>query len=54
MNDKSIKEIIPDRYSVRNYADKPLSEDIINKINSYIKNLDNPFNQEVKIQEIYR
>lgn len=50
MNNKSIKEIIPARYSVRSYSDEPLSEEIVEKINAYIKELDNPFNREVKIQ----
>lgn len=52
MNDKSIKEIISARYSVRNYSDKPLSKEIIEKINSYIKGLSNPFNKQVRIQLI--
>ena len=52
MNNKSIKEIIKARYSVRNYDSKTLSDEIINKINSYIKDLTNPFNREVKIKLI--
>lgn len=52
MNNKSIKEIIPARYSVRNYSDKLLSEEMINKINSYIKDLTNPFNKEVRMELI--
>ncbi|HCW53629.1 MAG TPA: nitroreductase Nfs [Clostridium sp.] len=52
MNDKSIKEIISVRHSVRNYSDEPLSDEIINKINSYIKDLTNPFNKEVRIELI--
>lgn len=50
MNNKSIKEIIQSRYSVRNYDSKPLSDEIIENINTYIKNLSNPFNKEVRIQ----
>lgn len=50
MNNKSIKQVIQDRYSVRNYSDKPLSEEIIEKINQYINTLDNPFNKEVRIE----
>ena len=52
MNDKSIKEIISVRHSVRNYSDEPLSDEIINKVNSYIKDLTNPFNKEVRIELI--
>ncbi|MDO5516655.1 MAG: nitroreductase family protein [Clostridium sp.] len=54
MNSKSIKEIIPARYSVRNYSGEPLSEEMIEKINSYIKNLKSPFNKEVRIQLVKR
>ncbi|WP_243109725.1 nitroreductase family protein [Clostridium sartagoforme] len=48
----SIKESIKARHSVRNYTDTPLSEDIIKKIENYIKNLSNPFNKEIKIKLI--
>lgn len=54
MNNKSIKDIIPARYSVRNYSSEPLSDEIIEKINSYINNLSNPFNKKVRIQLIKR
>lgn len=50
MNNKSIKEAIQARYSVRSYSDKPLSKEVIDKINSYIKQVNNPFNEKIKIQ----
>lgn len=50
MNNKSIKEIIHSRYSVRNYNGEPLSNEIIEKIETYIKDLSNPFDKEVKIK----
>lgn len=50
MNDKSIKKVISARYSVRNYNGDYLSQEIIEKIETYIKNLTNPFNKKIKIQ----
>lgn len=50
MNNKSIKEVIAARYSVRSYNDILLSEDIIDKIQEFIKNLTNPFDKKVKIK----
>ena len=49
---RPITELISLRYSVRNYEDKPLDEDIINKIESYISNLDNPFGGKVRVKLI--
>lgn len=45
-----IKEVINTRHAVRNYNDEPLSEDVINKIEDYIKNLENPFNKKIRIK----
>ena len=50
MNGKSIKEVISARYSVRNYNGTPLSQEVIEKIEEYIKNVHNPFDKEIKIQ----
>ena len=50
--DKPINEIIRSRHSVRNYEDKELSDDTINKIESYISNLDNPFGGKVRVKLI--
>lgn len=50
INNKSVKKIIPARYSVRNYNGNPLSEEIVEKIESYIKGVKNPFNKNVSIK----
>jgi len=47
---KPINEIIKMRHSVRNYTDESLSIDLINKINTYIDTIDNPFNKNIKIK----
>ncbi|MGG7144386.1 nitroreductase family protein [Clostridium nigeriense] len=54
VSNQSIKELIKTRHSVRNYNSTPLSEDVINKIENYIKNLPNPFNKEIRIKLIKR
>ncbi|MDV4150534.1 nitroreductase family protein [Clostridium sp. AL.422] len=46
---KSIENAIRDRYSVRNYSEKELSEEIIEQIEDYINTLDNPFDIKVRI-----
>ncbi len=51
---KPLEEIIRARYSVRNYEERPLSQELINKIDNYIGKLDNPFNIKVRIQLIKR
>lgn len=45
-----VKDLIKARHSVRNYNNSPLSENIIEKIESYIKNIENPFNKKTKIK----
>ena len=49
---KSIADIIIERYSVRSYSEDVLSEEIIENIEEYISNLDNPFNVNVRIRLI--
>lgn len=49
---KPIREIIELRHSVRNYEDKPLEKDVIDKIETYISETTNPFNGKVKIKLI--
>ncbi|WP_278599942.1 nitroreductase family protein [Clostridium tertium] len=49
---KPLEEIIRARYSVRNYEERPLSQELINKIDNYIGKLDNPFNIKVRIHLI--
>ncbi|SCH07480.1 MULTISPECIES: nitroreductase family protein [unclassified Romboutsia] len=49
---KSISELINLRHSVRNYQDLPLSESIIEKIENYIRTVDNPFNKDIRIKLI--
>lgn len=48
MSKQSIQEIIRKRHSVRNYNDEPLSQETIDKIKDYIKNLTNPFGKKVR------
>lgn len=45
-----ITEIIKARHSVRNYENRPLSNDLVQKIEKYIDNLDNPFNKNIKVK----
>lgn len=52
MSKQSIQEIIRKRHSVRNYNDEPLSQETIDKIKDYIKNLTNPFGKKVRIELI--
>lgn len=49
---KSITEIIKQRKSVRSYSDKSISEDLIEEIENYINDLDNPFNINIRIRLI--
>lgn len=48
--DKPLSEIIEARYSVRNYDKKPLSEEIITKLEDYISKVENPFNKKIRIK----
>lgn len=47
-----VEELIKIRHSVRNYDYSPLSEEIINKIESYISKVKNPFNPKIRIKLI--
>ncbi len=49
---RPVEELIKIRHSVRNYDNSPLSEEIINKIESYISKVENPFNQKIRIKLI--
>lgn len=49
---RSITEIIKDRHSVRSYKEDSLSEEIIDEIERYIYDLDNPFNVKIRIRLI--
>lgn len=49
---KPVNEVIKLRHSVRNYEDKDLSKDIIDKVENYISNIDNPFGSKVRIKLI--
>lgn len=49
---RPVEELIKIRHSVRNYDNSPLSEEIINKIESYISKVKNPFNQKIRINII--
>ena len=50
--EKSVVESIKLRKSVRNYEDKPLSKETIEKIENYINSIDNPFNKKIRIKLI--
>ncbi|GAB6167925.1 nitroreductase family protein [Clostridium carnis] len=49
---KNVTEVIKLRHSVRNYENKPLAKDIVEKIEKYIGNIDNPFNAKVRVKLI--
>lgn len=49
---KSVEELIQIRHSVRNYDNSLLSDEIINKIENYINNVDNPFDKKIRIKLI--
>ena len=49
---KPITEIIKKRKSVRSYSDKVISEDLIEEIENYINNVDNPCNIKVRVRLI--
>ncbi len=51
--EKSVVECIKIRKSVRNYDDnKTLSKEIVEKIENYINNIDNPFDKNIRIKLI--
>lgn len=50
--EKSVVESIKLRKSVRNYEDRPLSKETIEKIENYINSIDNPFNKKIRIKLI--
>ncbi len=45
--DFSIEEAVRKRYSVRNYSEQELEEDVKNEMEVFIQSLDNPFGQKV-------
>lgn len=47
---KPIKELVEIRHSVRNYDNIPISKEIINKIENYIYDIENPFNKKIRIK----
>lgn len=47
---KNIKDIIKDRVSVRTFNNTKISEDIIEKIKQYIKDIENPFDIPIEFQ----
>ena len=49
---ESVVKLIKSRYSVRSYEDKVLSDELIEDIEEYVNNLDNPFNIKVRIRLI--
>ncbi len=49
---KPITEIITVRNSVRTYKDEELPEEIINKLNDFMKNIENPFNKKIRFKLI--
>ncbi|MEG1254976.1 nitroreductase family protein [Clostridium sp.] len=49
---KPINEVIQLRHSVRNYENKDLSEKVIQKVEEYINNIDNPFDAKVRVNLI--
>ena len=50
--EKSVVESIKLRKSVRNYEDKPLSKETIEKIENYINNIDNKKKKKIRIKLI--
>lgn len=49
---ENIKETIHERHSVRNYSDKNIPEDVIKKIEEFIKDISNPFYENLKVSLI--
>jgi nitroreductase len=47
---KPIEEIIKSRYSVRNYDNKLIDEEIVKKIENYINKVSNPFDIKVRVK----
>ena len=48
----SVTQVIKQRHSVRNYADNPIAQDILKKLEDYLTTVDNPFGQKIRIQLI--
>lgn len=49
---KQISEVINLRHSVRNYDNKELSNEVIEKIEKYISNIESPFSEKVRVKLI--
>lgn len=49
---RSITEIIKERHSVRSYKEDSLSQEIIDNIEKYIEDLENPFDVKIRIRFI--
>ena len=47
---QSIFEVIKSRHSVRTYSNNPIDESIIEKIQTYIDSVTNPFNKKIQIK----
>jgi nitroreductase len=47
---QSILEIIKQRKSVRNFEKRPIEKQTLDKINNYIKTLDNPFSPDIRFK----
>lgn len=51
---KPVEDLVKIRHSVRSYDSSVLSEEIINKIESYISSVDNPFGKNIRIKLIQK
>lgn len=49
---KSIKELVQRRTSIRTYDDRAISEETLNKLNEFIKELEGPFKPKVRFKII--
>lgn len=49
---KSIKELVKRRSSIRTYNERAISEEILNKLNEFIKELEGPFKPKVRFKII--
>ena len=47
---QSILEVIKSRHSVRTYSNNPIDESILEKIQTYIDSVTNPFNKKIQIK----
>lgn len=47
---QSILEVIKSRHSVRTYNNDPIDESILEKIQTYIDEVTNPFNKNIQIK----